>query len=254
MRNRITITLSAALALTGAAALAQAPAASGPSPEMKRLDFLAGKWNVSGKGNLLGVTPIESQGTDETTWVLGGQYLLGRSTVTSPGQPASESLRLIGYDSQTKQYRIWLFGSVGMPPGEASGHFEGGKLVLAPVVRPATAGGFGITPERTPEGYVRIRGVLPGGAAAKAGLKEGDLITQIDGAPLSPTTPGLLPGRVGTRVHLMARSGGQERAVTLTRQGMPPIRGAMGAPSDGAGRLTAAGQARRRGAETLQTG
>lgn len=227
MRNRLTLTVNAALVLCGAAALAQAPAPGGPSPEMKKLDFLVGKWKEVTKNGLPGTTPVETQGTMEITWALNGQYLLGRSSVALPGQPAVEGLALVGYDPQTKQYRLWLFGPLA-PPEEASGHLEGGKLALMELVDPAPAGGIGISAERTPEGYVRVTGVRPGGAAAQAGLKAGDLITQVDGAPLSPTTPALdlLRGRAGTPVHLTVRSGGQERALTLTRQELhrPPLR------------------------------
>ncbi|WP_231635146.1 S1C family serine protease [Luteipulveratus halotolerans] len=64
--------------------------------------------------------------------------------------------------------------------------------------------------------------VSAGGPAAKAGLKEGDIIVQIDGRRV--TSPDQLivtirARQVGETVRLLVRSGGQERTVAVTLAG-----------------------------------
>ncbi len=81
--------------------------------------------------------------------------------------------------------------------------------------------GIGIALRADAEG-VHVRRVLPGGPAAKGGLKAGDLIVAIDGAP----TAGLsteevvkrIAGREGTTVRLTVRDGDAARVLTLTRE------------------------------------
>jgi carboxyl-terminal processing protease len=57
--------------------------------------------------------------------------------------------------------------------------------------------------------------VIPNGPAATAGIKQGDVITEVDGkAPESPT---VLTGEVGTEVKLKVKSGESEKEMTLKR-------------------------------------
>jgi C-terminal processing protease CtpA/Prc len=52
----------------------------------------------------------------------------------------------------------------------------------------------------------------------------GDLITRIDGELLTPERARDTAGPPGTAVRLTVRSGGQERELAVTREGLPPVR------------------------------
>ena len=80
-------------------------------------------------------------------------------------------------------------------------------------------GGIGVNVEETPRG-LRILETFPDGPAAKAGLKQGDLIVAVDGKSLKgraddATTE--IKGPSGTSVRLTVVSGGKQRVETLQR-------------------------------------
>lgn len=90
-------------------------------------------------------------------------------------------------------------------------------------------GGVGVDVTQR-EGALSIVQPLPGGAAARAGLRAGDEIAAVDGEPTAPL--GLddalhrLRGPLGSKVELtIHRRGGKPRVYTLTRGGLeqPPI-------------------------------
>lgn len=65
-------------------------------------------------------------------------------------------------------------------------------------------------------------GVNPGGPGDKAGLKEGDVILQVDGQKVTSADMLIVTIRakqVGESVRLLVRSGGQERTVSVTTAG-----------------------------------
>jgi len=79
---------------------------------------------------------------------------------------------------------------------------------------------------------ISIQGVLDGSPAAQAGVKEGDRITHVDGAPIEgmplEAVVGLMRGRAGTEVKLTLQRAGQDDPleVTLVRtQILPPAAG-----------------------------
>ncbi|MFM8981081.1 MAG: S41 family peptidase [Planctomycetia bacterium] len=89
-------------------------------------------------------------------------------------------------------------------------------------------GGLGIRVDAEAEG-LRIRGVLPGGPAQRAGLVAGDLVLSADGRPLagidlkSGGPARLLKGAPGSAVRLEVRdAAGQVRAVSAVRQVVRP--------------------------------
>ena len=93
MGNRFTVALAAVLALCGAAALGQDRPESGASPEMRKLDFLVGKWTAKGQDTRSTGAPVESTATGETTWTLGGGFLLTPLLIFIGVPPAVASLR-----------------------------------------------------------------------------------------------------------------------------------------------------------------
>jgi hypothetical protein len=225
MRNRFVLPLSFVLALLAAATWAQESSQPGLSPELKKLDFLLGKWTTTGTGYPRDRAPTASSGTTEVTWTLGGRYLMMRSTITRENLPSLETLRLFSYDPREQRYQMWVFNSTVGRLGEWVGKREGEKIVLVPQPEPSRAGRIGLTPfTYTPEGYLQVGGVVAGRPAARAGLKAGDLITRIDGTLLTRERAWDPAGRMGTTVRLTVRSGDQERELALTLEGPPPIR------------------------------
>jgi hypothetical protein len=231
MKASAVLALVAALA-TGAAG---APVPNGdrqaPSPEMKKLDFLVGRWSAKRALNPSGRHEFTMTESSETTWAPGGRFLQTRTTSTGPDNRPVTVLSMLGYDSSTGQYHMWVFSPFVDLPLEWSGSLEGARLVLTMLVSRPISGGIGamVTREsRTPEGFLRLEAVNADSPAGKAGLKAGDLITKVDGRSLEGlTTPQVLArlrGEPGSSVRLTVRSEGRDREVTLTRQsiGLPP--------------------------------
>jgi uncharacterized protein DUF1579 len=103
---------------------------AGPSPELKKLEFMVGK--VSGKGKMFmpGQSPTDWSCSDKTTWTKDGRYLKSESKVSYPGMGNDEALTMIAYDQQAKLYHLWRFSSYTTVPIEATGNFDGEKLVF----------------------------------------------------------------------------------------------------------------------------
>ncbi len=78
-----------------------------------------------GAGTVLGWSSAE-----RCSWAIGGYYLRLESKVTYQGMPPMDGIVMMGYDPKEKVYRIWAFAPHGPTPMEASGNFEGSKLVL----------------------------------------------------------------------------------------------------------------------------
>jgi hypothetical protein len=106
-----------ALLLASAAAMSQektskdeGPAAEKPGSEHKKLASLAGEYTTVAKFSIKpGDEPTLSKGTAKITSVLDGQFLLEENTGTQFGKPI-KGLRLIGYNSATKQYEAsWIY-------------------------------------------------------------------------------------------------------------------------------------------------
>jgi hypothetical protein len=77
-----------------------------PGPGHEKLQPLAGTWEFTCKFWMdPGQAPMESKGTIERRWVLGGRFLEEKTVATTlDGQPAYEGFGLIGYDTAREQY------------------------------------------------------------------------------------------------------------------------------------------------------
>ena len=64
---------------------------AGPSPELKKLDFLAGKVTGKGKMYMPGQSPTDWSCSDKTTWTKDGRYLKSESKVSCPGMGGQEN-------------------------------------------------------------------------------------------------------------------------------------------------------------------
>jgi len=82
-------------------------------------------------------------------------------------------------------------------------------------------GGIGASVQRQNDGRV-VLSPFPDQPAAQAGVKEGDVLTQIDDTPITPdmkfeAVTSLLRGEVGTKVRLEVDRAGQQLAFDVTR-------------------------------------
>ena len=82
-------------------------------------------------------------------------------------------------------------------------------------------GGIGASVQRQNDGRI-VLSPFPDQPAAQAGVKEGDVLTQIDDTPITPdmkfeAVTSLLRGEVGTKVRLEVDRAGQQLAFDVTR-------------------------------------
>lgn len=80
--------------------------------------------------------------------------------------------------------------------------------------------GVGITVQSAYDGGYRITAVAPGGPAGEAGVLPGDLLTAVDGVPLSPEVDpvSLVPGEEGTTTTLTVLRAGKKLQFHVTRR------------------------------------
>ncbi|OPL20092.1 MAG: hypothetical protein AVO35_01155 [Candidatus Aegiribacteria sp. MLS_C] len=106
--------------------------------------------------------------------------------------------------------------------------YDSGLLILQPsslfeTGMPETLTGMGL---EIREGMLRVRSVVTGSPAERAGLREGDMLVSVDGAPVSGEDlhgiTGLLPDREDVPVVLGIRRGGDETGLELVTGRLVP--------------------------------
>jgi hypothetical protein len=79
--------------------------ASAPGPFHKKLEPLVGNWNWTARCWLEpGKSPLESSGTCERKWILGGRILMEEVVSKDGFDGGFQGLGLMGYDNQQKKY------------------------------------------------------------------------------------------------------------------------------------------------------
>lgn len=93
----------------GAAEMEAMAKAATPGENHKHLGRYVGTWNTSMKAWMAPETPpMESKGTMQSEWILGGRYLQSTYKGDFMGQPF-EGRSLEGYDNVTKQFQsTWI--------------------------------------------------------------------------------------------------------------------------------------------------
>ena len=93
-----------------------------PGEHHKHLDRQAGSWDFTAKvWGPMGGDPMESTGTIEATWIMGGRFLQQEITTTIMDMPV-QGVAIDGYDNFGKQYvGMWVDNM-----GTGIMHFEGG--------------------------------------------------------------------------------------------------------------------------------
>jgi hypothetical protein len=145
------------------------------------------------------------------------------------GAPAGEVLRL-SFSADREKY-IGEFKEVEIKPGQTTA--DAGLIKLLPGNQrerfegpPNERGMAGVSTKREGDKVV-LRNPLPESAAAKAGLKQGDVLLTINGKSTSDLGNGainfLMGGKTGEKVTLTVSSaGGAPRPVELTLEAPPP--------------------------------
>lgn len=137
MGSLAVVALVAALGVCSASRGQDTPP-TGPGPEMKKLEFLLGKRVAKGKLFPPGEAPTEWTATDQAEWGPGGNSLRSESTMDYGGNFKDTSLTVLSYDAGEKLYKCYRFSALEPAPIEASGKFEGDKLVM--MIKPDTRG------------------------------------------------------------------------------------------------------------------
>jgi len=137
MGSLAVVALVAALGICGASRGQEAPP-TGPSPEMKKLEFLLGKRTAKGKLFQPGQAPAEWTATDQSEWGPGGHSIRSDAKMDYGGNLKDTSLTMMSYDAGQKLYRCYRFSSFDATTIEASGKFEGDKLVM--MIKPDATG------------------------------------------------------------------------------------------------------------------
>ncbi|MEK6325380.1 MAG: PDZ domain-containing protein [Acidobacteriota bacterium] len=109
-------------------------------------------------------------------------------------------------------YRKYISG-VEVPPYDTILGYAGYKVETSPRKTPV----IGIEENETPEG-IKITRVVPGGPAAKAGLRPGDILVSVDGLDMQKDLQAVderLEQRIGRSVKLAIRRGGKDQTLDL---------------------------------------
>jgi hypothetical protein len=109
-----TLALSLGLVAVAGVALAQAPEAPKPGPELKPLQYFVGKWTSEGElkpGPFGPGGKMTSQDTCE--WFAGGFHVVCRGTGKMPSGSVS-SLGIVGYSAAEKSYTFYGIDNMGM--------------------------------------------------------------------------------------------------------------------------------------------
>ena len=97
-----------------AAEMAQWAAIASPAEHHKHLEYFVGKWKTKTKIWMggPGSPPMESDGTSDIKWVLGGRFTMDEHKGTMFGQPY-EGIGLTGYDNYRNMYTASWVSNMG---------------------------------------------------------------------------------------------------------------------------------------------
>ena len=109
----LTAVIAAVLVAAGSSAHAQTPLPK-PAPELQKLDYFVGKWNVTGD---MKPGPMGPGGkmtmSEEDSWMEGKFFLVAHSKFSGAGMGGGSGISFMGYDSEKKMYTYNEFNSMG---------------------------------------------------------------------------------------------------------------------------------------------
>lgn len=85
-----------------------------PGPELKKLDYFVGTWNMSGTSNASPMGPAGKwSGTETLKWMEGGYFLVSHSNFKMETMGSGTGVAYMGYDPNEKTYTYDEFNSMG---------------------------------------------------------------------------------------------------------------------------------------------
>jgi len=85
-----------------------------PAPELKQVDWMAGKWKLDGDAKPGPMGPGgKMTGTEDIRWMEGNFFLVSHSHFSGAGMGDGSGVSIIGYDSDAKQFTYNEFNSWG---------------------------------------------------------------------------------------------------------------------------------------------
>ncbi len=115
MKHRYVVAAAACLVavVLAAFALAQAPAAPKPGPEVQKLGYFVGQWKFEGDSKASAFGPAgKYSGTETCEWFGGRFQVVCHSQSTGP-MGKMTGLSVFAYDPETKDYTIYGIDSTG---------------------------------------------------------------------------------------------------------------------------------------------
>jgi hypothetical protein len=105
------VLMAAILVVVASSARSQTPA---PAPELKKLDYFAGKWKMEGE---VKPGPMGPGGkmtmTEEDSWMEGNFFLVSHSKFEAPGMGSGSGISFMGYNPDQKAFTYDEFNSMG---------------------------------------------------------------------------------------------------------------------------------------------
>ena len=166
------------------------------------------------KATIYGYTGEGFGGADKGYYTRANALQLGQATVTRP-------ITVLSEDTAGAEASHTIAGNIGqgiLKQFTVVFDYPHGKMYLernSNYGKPDIFNRAGLMLDLDPEN-LKIKTVIPGGPGAKAGLHEGDVITQIDGhAPTDETMISAFTQPVGTMVRLTVRRANDTHAVSV---------------------------------------
>jgi len=99
-----------------------------PSAAHKMMDGMVGTWDTKVTAWMMpGQPPMESAGSSEISWIMGGRYIQEKATGSFMGQPFN-GMGITGYDNAKKQYVGTWVDNMGTGIMSSTGSTTDGKV------------------------------------------------------------------------------------------------------------------------------
>ncbi len=86
----------------------------GPSPQLKHLDMLAGKWKTTGQVKMMGLKDqMMTVGTSEAKWICNDRFLVDQSNFDLDQLGPMGGMSVWTWDNRASVYRFWWFDGFG---------------------------------------------------------------------------------------------------------------------------------------------
>ena len=114
MKRSMTLICAALFAILAGASLKAQMGPATPSPELKKLDFMAGDWTSEGDIKAgVGMPGGKFTVSSHAEWMEGNFFLVEHSDADMAGMGKFKEMAVIGYDPDRKVYTYQAFNSMG---------------------------------------------------------------------------------------------------------------------------------------------